>query len=503
MELLQNILLIASCLLLSAMAINTGEKFHIVGMPALFAMIVFFMFWVVGNLIEVNASTFTWMLWGRNIQQIGVFFTPLCTFYFSIEYTANRKLRLLAHIISVVQVVSVLLLFTDQIHHIMRTNIAVETNAVYGHTLVVESTQIGSLLVAFNFCIPLMALVILMFFIRSASSKLRRPLWLIVTSIFATFVVATVQSTVLSEMGVNIPIPVLNLPCVILLFYAVHSGGFLGITPIALNKVFEVIDQGIIVIDSSGEVTEYNRRAAELMNAFVSNRCLKIGCNISELIPGPQKNGENLYDCIEQLPTELPKTQSGRYISLACHTLKRSRGGIFGYVLVLTDITLLKERAELDSLTGIYNREGMTRAYLEMQQYSKNNSHISALMIDLDNFKYINDTYGHFGGDMILRDLVSSIQSYLSGKFILARLGGDEFVVLLPAEVEEAITFAENLRGCISERVVQYLSYKIQYTISVGVAGSMLQEEDLSNLLHSADLALYKSKQCGKNKISI
>ncbi len=503
MGLLQNILLISSCLLLMALAIHTGAKFNIMGMPALFAMVVFFMVWVVGNLIEVNASTFEWMLWGRNIQQIGVFFTPLCTFYFSIEYTANRKLRVPAYIISFVQVVSVLLIFTDQYHHIMRISVELQTDAVFGHAIVVQSTAIGSILVAFNFCIPLIAVVILVLFVRSVSNKLRRPLWLIIISIFATFVIATVQSTVLSDIGIIIPIPVLNLPCVVLLFYAVLSGGFLGITPIALNKVFEVIDQGIIVIDNNGNVIEFNRRASELINDFIYYDSLKIGSNISKLMHDIPKNSGKLHVSVDNLPTVLPKSQSGRYISLARHKLERSGGGVFGNVLVLTDITLLKERAELDSLTGIYNREGMTTAYSELQKHSESNPNVSAIIIDLDDFKNINDTYGHFGGDMILRDLVNTMQAFLAGKYVLGRLGGDEFIVILPVEIEEAFVFAENLRKCVSERIIQYLSHKIQYTISAGVAGCISQDNSLNDLLHRADLALYRSKQRGKNTISI
>lgn len=69
------------------------------------------MVWVIGDLIEVNTSTFPLMLLGRNIQQIGVFFTPLCTLYFSIDYTANKKLRKLAYALNVVQIISVFLLF--------------------------------------------------------------------------------------------------------------------------------------------------------------------------------------------------------------------------------------------------------------------------------------------------------------------------------------------------------------------------------------------------------
>jgi diguanylate cyclase (GGDEF)-like protein len=488
--------------MLIALALRTGTNLKVIGMPALFAMIVFFLVWVVGNLVEVNSSEYHWMLWGRNIQQIGVFFTPLCTLYFSIGYTGNRRLGKFAYVISVIQVISVILIFTDQYHHIMRASVVMQTDAVFGRAIAVRSTKIGSALVAFNFCIPLIALANLTIFTRTVSAKLRRPLWLIIISIFATFVIAAVQSTLLSDIGINIPIPVLNLPCVVLLSYVILRGGFIGVAPTAFNKVFEVVDQGIIVVDVDGKVIEYNRRASELMEDIVCSGCINTGSDIMELMSGQGSAAKEGFS-IESLPAELKNAQRNRYISLAHHTLETFRGRLAGYVIVLTDITQLKVRAEIDCLTGSYNREGLTNAFSDLQKHAEGNPYVSAMIIDLDNFKSINDTFGHSGGDVILRDFVSTAQSLLSEKYFLARLGGDEFVIVLSAEVEVAVAVAERLRKCVSERIVQFLNHKIQYTISVGVASCPNGECLLSDLLHKADLALYKSKQQGKNLASI
>ena len=106
------------------------------------------------------------------------------------------------------------------------------------------------------------------------------------------------------------------------------------------------------------------------------------------------------------------------------------------------------------------------------------------------------------GATSLLRDLVGAAQALLSEKHVLGRLGGDEFVVILSAEIEVAVAVAERLRKRVSERVVQYLNHRIQYTISVGVAGCEMKGGSFSDLLHKADLALYKAKQQGKNRIS-
>lgn len=502
MSLLTNILLIASAFLLIALALRTGKNHAMIGMPALFAIIVFFFVWVVGNLIELNASDFQGKLWGRNIQQLGVFFTPLCMLFFSIDYTTNNSLRKYAFLISVVQIASVLLILTDQSHHIMRESVALQTDAVLEQALVVRSTKVGSVLVAFNFCIPLLSISNLIAFTWKVSTHLKRPLWLIIISMLATFVLALVQSTVLSNIGINIPIPVLSVPCLILFSYAVLKEGFVGVTPIALGKVFEVIDQGIIVVDERGKVIEFNRRACELMDSTLLSSPLKTGASITKYITPGDADSQKAFS-VSSLPAELKNPQRNQYLALAYHALEAIKGSHIGYVLVLTDITLLKVRAEIDFLTGSYNREGLTNAFADLQRDTENRPFISAMIIDMDDFKSINDTYGHLAGDVILRDFVGVAQSLLSEKRFLGRLGGDEFVMILPTAVNEAAALAEALRQSVSARAVRFLDHTIHYTVSIGVASYKNETCLLSQLLHKADLALYSAKQQGKNIVHI
>ena len=500
MPLLINVLLTASLLLSIALALRTGKNIKATGMSALFSIVVFFAVWVVGELIELNTTDFQWMLWGRNLQQIGVFFTPLSTLYFSIAYTSNHGLKKIVYLITVIQIVSVLLIFTDQYHHIMRDSVAIQPDAILGQAFVVHSSKIGSALVAFNFCIPIISVSNLIAFYHKVSARRKRPLWLIIISIIATFVLALIQATVLCGSGINIPIPVWNLPCLILFAYAVLTEGIVGVTPTALSKVFEVIDQGIIVVDDIGKVLEFNRRASELMGNMILNCCLKAGVNITAYLSATNADRVKSFS-VDSLPVELKNSRRNQYVALAYHALEAREGKLIGYVIVLTDITALKVRAEIDSLTGTNNREGLVNAFTDLQNESEHLPYFSALIVDLDDFKQINDTYGHLCGDVILCDFVGTAQSLLAEKRFLGRLGGDEFVVILPTERNEAVALAEKLRQSVATRAVQYLDFTVHYTVSIGIAFCKSDHCQLSELLHLADLALYEAKRSGKNTV--
>lgn len=503
MALLQNVLLVLSSMMLIVLAIRAGAKLKVPGVPALLAMMFFFIIWIVGDLIEANSPNFIWMLWGRNIQQIGVFFTPLCSLYFSIEYTLSKRMRIFTYVMTVVQSVSLFLIFTDQATHIMRSSIEIQKDATFGQTLAVHSTALGSILVSFNFCLPLISLIILSLFARTVSAKLRRSLWMVIISIFLTLFVAVLQTFFLSKIGISIPIPILNLPCVFMLFYAILNGKFLGLSPTALSKVFEVIDQGILVLDPDGVVTDFNGRASELINAVSDFNSLEIGTNVANLLlAGPLPTDRREFSP-EELPAELSGLERNLYVSMTCHTLDRRGGKPIGYVLVLTDITSLKERAELDPMTGVYNREGISNAFKKLQNHPDADLTLSAMIIDIDRFKNINDTYGHFAGDAVLLDFVKAAKNLLPGTVILGRYGGDEFVAIFFAGVEKAFEDSEKLRMQIYERSLSYLQNEIQYTVSIGVASEKLQDVTLSTLLDKADQALYKAKQQGRNRTSI
>ena len=161
--------------------------------------------------------------------------------------------------------------------------------------------------------------------------------------------------------------------------------------------------------------------------------------------------------------------------------------------------------ATVDPLTGCHNRRSlMDKLEQELDRARRYGLAISVLMIDLDRFKTVNDTYGHLVGDRVLQQLGDLLRRQVRTVDVVARYGGEEFVVVLPETDEEgAVVFAERLRVAVSENDFSDAAEKLNATVSIGVAGTpgdnIGSGEDL---IGSADKALYVAKANGRNQVA-
>lgn len=148
-----------------------------------------------------------------------------------------------------------------------------------------------------------------------------------------------------------------------------------------------------------------------------------------------------------------------------------------------------------DVLTGVYSREYFNKKY---NKYIKLNKDFSIIMFDVDNFKKINDTYGHNFGDIVLIDISRRIKALLHNKIFLFRIGGEEFIIIVKNKSkDEVYNIAEKIRSSVSE---MKWNKDITVTVSMGIAHF---NNELENVLKRADENLYVSKQTGKNKITV
>ncbi|MDO8471467.1 MAG: GGDEF domain-containing protein [bacterium] len=177
------------------------------------------------------------------------------------------------------------------------------------------------------------------------------------------------------------------------------------------------------------------------------------------------------------------------------------------------EVSRLKELAYKDELTDLYNRHGFkdesakfideVKGYLENPSRRENFliKSLSLGIFDIDNFKKINDTYGHQAGDAILKLVSKIIKERVRGIDVVARWGGEEIIVgLVGSDENNAYEITDDIRKKVEETAVDWEGKTIKFTISGGVA-SFVEAEDFDSLFKKSDEALYKAKQTGKNKI--
>ncbi|MBK9572618.1 MAG: diguanylate cyclase [Rhodoferax sp.] len=163
----------------------------------------------------------------------------------------------------------------------------------------------------------------------------------------------------------------------------------------------------------------------------------------------------------------------------------------------------LQEQATRDPLTGLYNRRFLdTIVDREIARCHRDNQYMVVMMIDVDHFKHVNDTYGHPGGDEVLKALSALLLEKARATDVPCRYGGEEFLLLLPGMTADiAMVRANQWRAGFAEKVTLFGEASIQATMSIGVAVYPAHGETLQALTRCADLALYRAKADGRNQV--
>jgi diguanylate cyclase (GGDEF)-like protein/PAS domain S-box-containing protein len=279
------------------------------------------------------------------------------------------------------------------------------------------------------------------------------------------------------------------------------------IVPVARNRIVETLQEGVVVLDAYERVVDLNPAASRTLGRTASRT---IGLEIGEVIPG--------YSQLDTGPTGLVTSHAemrlgsdagSRLYEVSLSPITDDRGRASGKLLVLRDISerkIAEERLEhlahYDSLTGLPNRklfgDRLSQAIIRARRSGKL---VGLLFLDLDNFKDVNDTLGHDGGDMLLEQFAVRLQSCVRAEDTVARLGGDEFTVILP-EVrapQDAVTVAAHIFDVLRQTFV-VRRHEFHVSASIGVCLWPTDGHDPRTLVQNADVAMYRAKARGRNR---
>jgi diguanylate cyclase (GGDEF)-like protein len=285
----------------------------------------------------------------------------------------------------------------------------------------------------------------------------------------------------------------------------------LEIIPLARDVIFENMSTGVLILDRENRIVDFNLVLQEI---FPNVTKKTVGASIYTTFPDDQSL-LNLVRGAETGRIELrfEDGQGFAYYRVSNSNIKDKRDNVIGKIVNFYEYTkekqLLEELERVaahDGLTGIYNRQQfMKLAEKEIKRHDRYGGNVSMIMLDLDHFKRINDTYGHGAGDATLRLVAETFSKMIRQSDILARIGGEEFILLLPeTSIEAAQSLAERLRNTLASKFIDFDDQTFSITASFGISGmSSDMNMALQDLYRLADRALYRAKGLGGSSVCV
>jgi diguanylate cyclase (GGDEF)-like protein/PAS domain S-box-containing protein len=287
-----------------------------------------------------------------------------------------------------------------------------------------------------------------------------------------------------------------------------------------LDATLQSTADGILVVDSEGAIVSFNQKFQEMWripDEIVESRDddKAIGFVLGQLTEPEQflRKVRELYDRPGAESYDVLDFKDGRTFERYSQPQRGKSGEIYGRVWSFRDMSArehaqkqLLHLADHDALTGLFNRRRFEQEIgKQVSRSTRYGTGGAVLMLDLDDFKYVNDRLGHRAGDALITSVAELLRERLRESDVLARLGGDEFAILLPhADAEEAKLAADGLLEALRRHRAVFSGQRVRVTTSIGVAPiSHPDPQTADEVLVEADAAMYDAKEAGRDRIVV
>lgn len=444
------------------------------------------------------------------IQYIGMPFSPplgllFVMYYLGIKITKKSFISLL-----IIPFVTLIMVATNNWHHFHYR--VFQIDPVLGAPYIYQEIGVWYMIHGvYIFACMFVAFLLLIFRWKETAKVYRPQLISLMFGQLVPMLTAFLYLIGATPLGID-PVPMVLWLSSLLYLWAISSSRLFTIMPVAKNTIFNSINDGVIVLDDCYRLIEFNhacKRMLPLLDKSMLGKNLDIVWFelLGESFPFKL---ENDIAHLEERQLSINHAEHIYQIRMTSLEQAKNRKGL---LLIFTDITEIKRlqvklehQAYYDELTQIYNR----RAFLQQceQDYTaakKASSPFTIMILDIDYFKRVNDTYGHHIGDQLLVHVVKVCQTQLKEGQFFARYGGEEFVIALKGYTEsEGVVLGNQLRSILKMKPLIVNEENISVTLSIGVAEAIEGiEETLYQLLHKADTALYSAKQEGRNRVHV
>jgi len=313
----------------------------------------------------------------------------------------------------------------------------------------------------------------------------------------------------------------------ILFNYSVIRNRFLDIIPLARSQIIESMSDGVLVLDAQNRIVDINPAMETFLNC---GSISYLGKPASEILHRWME--QTSPDSKQNTHTEFRiRNTPSRYLEMRVTSLYDKHQRLSGRLMVFRDVTERKQvekklrfandrlqsqlieigslqsklhsQAIRDPLTNLFNRRYLDETFdRELARAAREGYPLCVIMLDIDHFKKVNDTYGHEAGDFILKAMAKILAERNRRGDFACRFGGEEFVIVMPnMAMNTAYKRAEDLRIELNSLQIPYGRFNLNITISMGIASYPTNGEDRESVLRAADRAMYAAKQAGRDHI--
>ncbi|MGB3925719.1 MAG: diguanylate cyclase [Caldicoprobacterales bacterium] len=475
------------------------------------ALVLCISIYLFGYLMIINTNNLQEMIFWNQIQYFGLPFISVLWLLVALLYTKtiySLKTRT-AFLLFSVPVITFFVRLTNLWHHLFYTEWEMRQTFGY-YSLYMERGLWYYVNISYTIlCLLLTVIIYLVGYLKNKAGYTKLHFLVFFFASILPLISIVLIIFAFKEWAIDYSALIMPLSLLII-SYGILKYDFLEIRTLARETIFENNFAGMLVYGPGNRIIDYNKAAEK----FFKTINISLNNHPIEDILARDPNLLEIFESDRSCDFSLMIDGEERFFEIDVVPLGDSHDGNKRMLKSIRDVTeerriqeKLKFLATTDSLSGLYNRaEFMNQARRAFAWARSNNEELSLLIMDLDHFKNINDTFGHGAGDEIIREVGRIITTSFRKTDIAGRLGGEEFAVVLKnASLEDAMMVAEKFREIVARKEVIYEDQKISFTISIGVAsinGNTENISDIEDVLKMADDALYKAKAKGRNCIS-
>ena len=472
------------------------------------ALVLCISIYLFGFLMIINSNSFQEMIFWNQFQYIGLPFISVLWLLVALLYTKTiytLEIRT-GVLLFAIPVITFFMRLTNSWHHFFYKEW--ELKQIAGYQFIYMERDFWYY-VNISYTILCLLLTVIIYFIGYCKNKADYNKSHFLVFFFASILpFISIFLLIFSFEKWSVDYTALIMPISLLIIsYGIFKFDFLEIRTLARETIFENNSAGMVVLGPGKRIIDYNKAAEK----FFATMNISLKKNSIEHILEQEPKLLKIFQCESNCDLSVVIDEEERHFEIGVVPLGNSPDGNVRILKSIRDVTeerkmqeKLKLLATIDSLSGLNNRtEFMSLAEKEFAWAKANKADLSLLVMDLDNFKKINDTFGHAAGDKVIREVGHLIKSSFRKTDIAGRIGGEEFAVILKnTPLEDAKKVAEKFRETIAKTKVIDEEKEISFTISIGLAaigGKTGDSTDIDEFLKMADAALYQAKASGRN----